>query len=232
MAAVQRLPPGMLIGGVAASMLVVAVAAFLLGGGHGGGGGDPTPGPTISIPTSGPGESHGPGATPGPGVTSAPGSGQGGNTQVVDVKNISVTVPADWVVKKQEDTKIWIARPGGGLLILISGKVEDTTTADSWLDDQLANLKTDTTSFEICHERGDSHLFGFATGRTVVACFSTKTQSGEAYSAIDWIAAAVDSSHILYQWEVYSRDDTYDEASDDIIEQAANTVVWKLAPGG
>ena len=250
-----RLPAGILIGGVIAALVLVGAVGIALGvllkpSGPGtvvvpSGGPIVTPKPVVTpgpVESRAPVVSQAPSATPAPVVTPVPvvsqapvvtpaPSGGTAGTQTVDVANISVTVPGDWDVLTKEDTLIQVARANGGVLTLLSGNVDATETADSWIQGIYDSVKQSSPDVTVCRAASDVQVPSGPVGRTEILCYTAKTQSGETFSDIKYIVVGADASHHLYDLEISAQDSIYDASINDFFANALPSVVWKLYQG-
>jgi len=177
----HRLPGGAIIGGVVAVLLVVAIAGAALGRLFGGG--DPSPVPTF--PQSG-------NATPGPtgGATAAPtgqagpsptvGDGTATGSQLVEVENVSIVVPADWTVSTTQPTSISVNDPAGGLAEVESFTLPDATLGG--LQNVVVELyKSNHPDTVVCQEPAPAAMPGGPLNSVgFVLCFTRTPEGGQA----------------------------------------------------
>lgn len=200
----------------------------------------PTAAPSLAVPTPGPIASIGPGptsqggptpsalvATPHPDPTPAPTTGAGGS-QVVSMDAISITVPADWEANVY-DVALSVRPTVGGILYLQSEILPNETTAAAILQDDIASMRESYPDLQICRDEQDVTLPNGPAGRSVTLCFTAGTQSGKAYAATNYVAAATITSGqdtILFYLSIFAADTEWNAALEAVIPVLAS-VNWK-----
>jgi hypothetical protein len=231
-----RLSAKVIIGGVIAALILAGAAGLAIGAvlnsktpsDHA-----PVVIPTVS-PSAGPVVTPGPGVTPGPIVTGAPtsspatGAGSPETTQTIDVNTISVTVPADWKKGTTSNTSIPVYRPnGGGMLGLLSGRLQSPTTPDAILQEILTALGKSEQDVTVCNPAKDFPVPSGPAGRLETFCYTHKTASGQSLKVVDLYIVGVDQN-VLYEVNIYATEDTFKEAVEDFAKRALGSVKWKL----
>ncbi len=252
-----RLSRPVLYGGLLAGVLVAAVIGVALGsslGNH-----DPKPSPVIKptplptarntpapTPNGGTAETPAPspiggtGETPAPNTptpntpvpaTAAPTSAAGGTgqSQLVDVANISVTIPGDWKVATTKDYKIDVRGAKGGQLLIFSFALKQATTIDAYMQSQIDLTKKDATDFTICDALRDFTIENGPPGKEVVMCYTATRSDGSKYKAVDDITAALSADGgTLFLTELYAIDAVFDDFSKVAWNSVTPTIKWKL----
>lgn len=249
-----RMPLPLLIGGFVAVLGIGAAVGIVLGTS----GNDPSPSPqdlstaapSLALPSrgpiaSGPIASIGPGptsqpgptptpfvATPAPATTPAPTTGAGAGK---DVSNqfVSITAPADWESAVYK-TSLTVSPAIGGNLYLESGYLKNPETTAVFMAGEIAWYKENYPDTKICRDEKDSTLPNGPTGRSVILCFTAKTQTGNTYPASVYIAEATvtkGQDTILFYLSIYGPDTEWD-AIVEAVKPILPSIQWKLHDGG
>lgn len=201
----------------------------------------PTPGPIASGPIAsiGPGPTSQPGptptpfvATPAPVSTPAPTTGAGAGKDVSN-QYLSITAPADWESAVYE-TSLTVSPAIGGNLYLESGYLKNPETTAVFMAAEIAWYKDNYPDTKICRDEKDSTLPNGPTGRSVILCFTAKTQTGNTYPASVYIAEAMvtkGQDTILFYLSIYGPDTEWN-AIVEAVKPILPSIKWKLHEGG
>jgi hypothetical protein len=190
-----------------------------------------TPAPT---PVVGSGETPAPNTptpnTPVP-ATAAPTSAPGdtGQSQLVDVANISVTIPGDWKIADKKDYLIDVRGAKGGQLLLASWTLKTPTTIDAYIQSVIDSTKKDSPDLTVCGGPSDLAIDNGPPGKDITLCYTATRTDGSKYEAVDDINAALGANGtILFQSEVYATKAVFNAFSDQAWKVVTPTTSWKL----
>lgn len=243
----------MIVGGVVAALLLAGTVGVALGAVLRPSASPPvviaTPAPVPSaaptdqpVPTDQPAPSAG--VTPGPIVTPAPvsatpspgtggGTGTGtGTTVKIEGGSATMVVPGDWKVIAQDDHELAAAGPPGGLIDLISGQVDHVTSAETYTQVIINDIKRSSPDLQICLAPAEADLPNGPTGLVSVLCYTRKLESGKELEVRDtFFVGTSDQGSTLYIFEAYTTAENFEAFMEVALDDIAPSVEWKLYSG-
>jgi hypothetical protein len=181
----QRVPLGILVGGLVAVLLLVALAgaalALMLRGDGGNSPALPGTGAATSRPLAGDETAD---ASPVEGSSASPGGGTFLDGQLVDAENVSIELPADWTVLNVDANTIEAVDPGGGRLHLLTGTDVGAITVEQLQQQIVAGNRELNPDTQVCQEPKPMRVPGGpADGLGFMLCFTSNAEGGAASSA-------------------------------------------------
>ena len=141
-----------------------------------------------------------------------------------------MTLPAGWVVVDQKDWLIRARLAGKGELFLLSGYNPNPATLDAWIQGNLAGDQKADPNAEICQGPEDVTIPNGPAAKGYIICSTIVPEGGgAAYEAYDLFNTQIDeTAKVVYELEIWTSKDTFDEVLAAVRSQISETVVWKL----